>query len=143
MIDYFETKEHPITRKMILDAFKLVKSNKGAPGADEQSIEQFDQDLAANTYKLWNRMTSGSYYPKPVKEVEIPKKSGDFRKLGVPTIGDRVAQQVMKTYLEPNVDPSFHQDFYGYRLGRNANKRHSARRSYQRNAGKYVSAFYI
>ena len=100
MIDYFETKEHPITRKMILDAFKLVKSNKGAPGVDEQSIEQFDHDLLANTYKLWNRMTSGSYYPKPVKEVEILKKSGGVRKLGVPTVEDRVAQQVVKTYLE-------------------------------------------
>ena len=120
MIDYFETKEHPITRKMILDAFKLVKSNNGAPGADGQSIEQFEHDLLANTYKLWNRMTSGSYYPKPVKEVAIPKKSGGFRKLGVPTVGDRVAQQVVKTYLEPKVDPSFHQDSYGYRPGRNA-----------------------
>lgn len=120
MIDYFKTKEHPITRKMILDAFKLVKSNKGAPGVDEQSIEIFDQDLLANTYKLWNRMTSGSYYSKPVKEVEIPKKSGGFRKLGIPTVEDRIAQQVVKTYLEPKVDPSFHKDSYGYRVGKNA-----------------------
>jgi len=120
MIDYFETKEHPITRKMILDAFKLVKANKGAPGVDEQSVEQFNENLTANIYKLWNRMTSGSYYPKPVKEVEIPKKSGGVRKLGVPTVEDRIAQQVVKTYLEPKVDPSFHPDSFVYRPGRNA-----------------------
>ena len=120
MIDYFETKEHPITRKMILEAFQLVKANRGAPGVDEQSIEQYEQGLTANTYKLWNRMTSGSYFPQPVKEVEIPKKSGGFRKLGVPTVEDRIAQQVVKTYLEPKVDPSFHPDSYGYRPGRNA-----------------------
>lgn len=88
MIDYFETKEHPITRKMILGAFRLVKANRGAAGVDEQSIEQYEQKLMANTYKLWNRMTSGSYYPQPVKEVEIPKKSGGCRKLGVPTVED-------------------------------------------------------
>lgn len=120
MIDYFETKEHPITRKMILEAFQLVKANKGAAGVDGQSIEQYETALTKNAYKLWNRMTSGSYFPKPVKEVEIPKKSGGFRKLGVPTVEDRIAQQVVKTYLEPKVDSSFHRDSYGYRPGRNA-----------------------
>ncbi|MFZ5667759.1 MAG: group II intron reverse transcriptase/maturase [Pseudomonadota bacterium] len=120
MIDYFETKEHPITRKMILDAFALVKANKGAAGVDEQSIEQYGQQLLRNTYKLWNRMTSGSYFPKPVKEVEIPKKSGGFRKLGIPSVEDRIAQQVAKTYLEPKVEPTFHPDSYGYRPGRKA-----------------------
>ena len=74
MIDYFETKEHPITRKMILEAFRLVKANKGAAGTDEQSIEQFEGQLKSNVYKLWNRMSSGSYFPKPVREVKIPKK---------------------------------------------------------------------
>jgi len=120
MIDYFETKEHPITRKMILEAFQLVKANKGAAGVDEQSIEQYEQKLLGNTYKLWNRMTSGCYFPKPVKEVEIPKKSGGFRKLGIPSVEDRMAQQVGKKYLEPKVDSTFHPDSYGYRPGRNA-----------------------
>ena len=120
MIDYFETKEHPITRTMILEAFQLVKANKGAAGVDEQSIEQYEQKLLENTYKLWNRMTSGCYFPKPVKEVEIPKKSGGFRKLGIPSVEDRIAQQVVKKYLEPKVDPTFHPDSYGYRPGRNA-----------------------
>lgn len=120
MIDYHETKEHPISRKMLLDAFKLVKANKGASGTDEQSIESYETHLLENTYKLWNRMTSGSYFPKPVKEVQIPKKSGGVRKLGVPSVVDRVAQQVVKTYLEPKVDGSFHADSYGYRPGKNA-----------------------
>lgn len=120
MIDYFETKEHPITRKMILDAFKLVKANKGAAGIDEQSIEQYERNLYKHIYKLWNRMTSGSYFPNPIKEVEIPKRSGGVRKLGLPTVEDRIAQQVVKTYLEPKVEPTFHPDSYGYRPGKDA-----------------------
>lgn len=120
MIDYFETKEHPITRKMILEAFRLVKANKGAAGVDEQSIGQYGAELKKNTYKLWNRMTSGSYFPKMVREVKIPKMSGGTRSLGIPSVSDRIAQQVVKTYLEPKVDPTFHQDSYGYRPGRNA-----------------------
>lgn len=120
MIDYYETKEHPITRKMILDAFRLVKANQGAAGVDGQSITQFESQLKANVYKLWNRMTSGSYYPQPVGEVIIPKKSGGSRSLGVPSVSDRVAQQVVKSYLEPKIDPAFHPDSYGYRPGKNA-----------------------
>lgn len=120
MIDYYETKEHPITRKMVIEAFWLVKSNRGAAGVDGQSIEQYEKGLKANTYKLWNRMSSGSYFPQPVREVEIPKKSGGKRKLGIPSVSDRVCQQVVKTYLEPKVDPTFHQDSYGYRPGKNA-----------------------
>ncbi|MEQ8471469.1 MAG: group II intron reverse transcriptase/maturase [Marinoscillum sp.] len=120
MIDYFETKEHPITRKMVLEAFRAVKSKKGAPGVDGQSIEQYESALMRNTYKVWNRMTSGSYHPQPVKEKTITKDSGGTRSLGIPTVSDRVAQQVVKAYLEPKVDPSFHADSYGYRPGRNA-----------------------
>lgn len=107
---------------MVLEAFKLVKANRGAAGVDGQSIEQFEEDLLGNTYKLWNRMTSGSYFPSPVREVKIPKKSGGFRSLGIPSVSDRVAQQVAKTYLEPKIDPSFHQDSYGYRPGKNAHE---------------------
>lgn len=120
MIDYYETKEHPITRKMVLEAFWLVKSNRGAPGVDGQSIEHYEKELEANTYRLWNRMSSGSYFPQPVREVEIPKKSGGTRKLGIPTVSDRVCQQVVKTYLEPKVDHTFHRDSYGYRPQKNA-----------------------
>jgi len=120
MIDYFETKEHPITRKMVLEAFKLVKANKGSPGVDEQSVEQYEKHLKGNTYKLWNRMSSGSYYSSPIREKTIAKKSGGTRKLGIPTVADRIAQQVVKTYLEPKVDSSFHADSYGYRPGKNA-----------------------
>jgi len=120
MIDYFKTKEHPITGKMILDAFLLVKANRGAAGVDEQSIEQFSCELERNSYKLWNRMTSGSYFPNMVRGVKIPKASGGTRSLGIPSVQDRIAQQVVKTYLEPKVDPTFHQDSYGYRRGRNA-----------------------
>ena len=133
MIDYFETKEHPITKKMILEAFRLVKANKGAAGTDGQSIEQFESQLKSNVYKLWNRMTSGSYFPKPVREVKIPKKSGGFRNLGIPSVSDRVAQQVVKTYLEPKVDPTFHADSYGYRPGKNA---HMAIQSAQNRCGR-------
>lgn len=122
MIDYFETKQHPITRKMVLDAFRLVRANQGAAGVDEQSIGQFEKGLEGNIYRLWNRMTSGSYFPSPVREVEIPKKTGGFRKLGVPTVSDRIAQQVVKSYLEPRIDPSFHADSYGYRPGKNAHQ---------------------
>ena len=120
MIDYYETKEHPITKRMVLEAFKLVKANRGASGVDGQEIEQYEKELMGNTYKLWNRMTSGSYYPQPVREKEIAKKPGGTRKLGIPTVTDRIAQQVVKTYLEPKVDPTFHPDSYGYRPGKNA-----------------------
>ena len=122
MIDYYETKEHPITRRMVLEAFKLVKANRGAAGVDGQEIKQYEKELRGNTYKLWNRMTSGSYYPQPVREKEIAKKSGGTRKLGIPTVADRIARQVVKTYLEPTVDPTFHPDSYGYRPGKNAHK---------------------
>ena len=118
MIDYYETKEHPITRKMVLDAYKKVKSNAGSAGVDGQSIAEFSEHLSRNLYKLWNRMTSGSYFPSSVKEVKIPKSSGGTRSLGIPTVEDRIAQQVVKSYLEPSVENSFHPDSYGYHYWR-------------------------
>jgi len=122
MTDYYETKDHPITRKMVWEAYAKVRRNKGSAGADEQTLEDFAKVEATEVYKIWNRMTSGSYHPPAVKEVEIPKKTGGVRKLGVPTVSDRIAQQVVKSYLEPKVEPSFHPDSYGYRPGKNAHQ---------------------
>ncbi len=120
MIDYYETKEHPITRKMVLEAYSKVKSNAGSAGIDGQSLAAYSENLSGKLYKLWNRMTSGSYIPSPVREVKIPKSSGGTRCLGIPTVEDRIAQQVVKSYLEPKVESSFHPDSFGYRPGRNA-----------------------
>ncbi|GAA4445159.1 hypothetical protein GCM10023091_36350 [Ravibacter arvi] len=106
----------------MLEAFKAVKANNGAAGIDGVSIADYEEKLTGNAYKLWNRMTSGSYCPKPVREVAIPKKSGGQRVPGIPTLEDRVAQQVVRNYLEPKVDPSFHRDSYGYRPGKNAHQ---------------------
>ena len=122
MIDYYETKEHPITKKMVLEAYKKVKTNGGSAGVDQQDLEGFAKDLKGNLYKLWNRMTSGSYFPDAVREVKIPKKMGGERSLGIPTVNDRIAQEIVKRYLEPKVDLSFHCDSYGYRPGKNAHQ---------------------
>jgi len=122
MIDYYETKQHPITRKMVLEAYKHVRSNKGAAGVDGQTLEEFAKVAPRELYKIWNRMTSGCYYPSDVREVLIPKKSGGLRMLGIPTVSDRIAQQVVKAYLEPIVEPTFHENSYGYRPGRNAHQ---------------------
>lgn len=134
MIDYYETKQHPITKKMVLDAYRKVRANKGSAGIDTQSLEQFEERLTDNLYKIWNRMTSGSYHPKAVREVQIPKKSGGCRGLGIPTVSDRIAQQVVKSYLEPKVEVSFHQDSYGYRPNKSA---HDALAKTVRNCGYY------
>jgi group II intron reverse transcriptase/maturase len=109
-----------ITKKQVYEAYKAVKSNGGAAGVDGQSIEQFDADLRNNLYKLWNRMSSGSYLPPPVRAVPIPKKSGGQRILGVPTVADRVAQMVVKQLIEPDLDAVFLVDSYGYRPGKSA-----------------------
>lgn len=122
MIDYYETKEHPITKKMILDAYKEIKANGKAAGVDGQRLEDYAQKLPGNLYKLWNRMTSGSYMPSLVREKKIPKKSGGTRSLGIPTVEDRIAQQVVKRHLEAKVDESFHANSYGYRHGKNAHQ---------------------
>ena len=98
-----ETKSIPISKAMIWLAYKRVRANKGSAGIDLVSMEEFDTNLSKNLYKLWNRMASGSYFPAPVKEVEIPKKDGKVRKLGIPTISDRIGQMVVKMYLELDI----------------------------------------
>jgi RNA-directed DNA polymerase len=116
-----EDKPFVISKRLVWAAWLKVKANKGAAGVDEQSIEEFESDLKGNLYKLWNRMSSGSYMPPPVRAAEIPKKGGHgVRVLGVPTVADRVAQTVVHLVLEPEVEPVFHPDSYGYRPGRSA-----------------------
>ena len=100
MIDYYETRSQPITRAMVWQAYQKVKANKGSAGIDQMGWQDLDKDLKCQLYKLWNRLSSGSYFPKPVKEVEISKSSGGIRKLGIPTLLDRIAQQEVKTHLE-------------------------------------------
>ena len=114
------TKPFDIPKQLFVDAFKHVKANAGAAGVDRQSLEEFEQNLKDNTYKLWNRMSSGSYFPPPVMAVPIPKKSGGFRTLGIPTVADRIAQQVVRSIFEPEVEPYFLPDSYGYRPNKSA-----------------------
>jgi len=115
-----QVKPFDIPKQMVWEAYQRVKANKGAAGVDGQSVEQFGQDEKNNLYRLWNRMSSGSYFPPPVKAVEIPKASGGVRILGVPTVADRIAQTVAAMFLERLVEPVFHPDSYGYRPGRSA-----------------------
>jgi len=116
------TKPFVIAKRAVWDAYQQVKANRGAAGIDEETITMFEQDLSRNLYKLWNRMSSGSYFPPPVKQVEIPKAKGGTRKLGIPTVADRIAQTVVKNLIEPILDPIFHPNSYGYRPGRTAKK---------------------
>jgi RNA-directed DNA polymerase len=110
-----------ISKEVVWEAYLRVKANKGAAGVDKESIEDFEKGLKGNLYKVWNRLCSGSYMPPPVRMVEIPKPGGrGVRILGVPTVADRIAQTVVKMYLEPQVEPVFHPDSYGYRPGRSA-----------------------
>ena len=109
-----------IDKRLVYEAYKAVKSNKGAAGVDEQTIEQFEADLQGNLYKIWNRMSSGTYFPPPVLAVPIPKKSGGERILGVPTVSDRIAQMVVKQLIEPDLDSIFLPDSYGYRPRKSA-----------------------
>jgi RNA-directed DNA polymerase len=113
-------KSFEISKWMVLEAFKRVRANKGAAGIDEESIKDFEKDLKNNLYKIWNRMSSGTYFPPPVKAVAIPKKNGGERILGIPTVADRTAQMVVKLYIEPKIDPVFHEDSYGYRPKKSA-----------------------
>jgi RNA-directed DNA polymerase len=115
-----EAKPFCISKMEVWEAYKRVKANKGAAGVDDQTIEDFEKRLKKNLYKIWNRMSSGSYFPPPVRTVKIPKKNGGERKLGIPTVADRIAQQVVKARLEPEVEPIFHPDSYGYRPGKSA-----------------------
>jgi RNA-directed DNA polymerase len=115
-------KPFAISKWKVWEAYQRAKANDGAAGVDGESIEEFERDLKGNLYKLWNRLSSGSYFPAPVRAVEIPKKHGQgkVRVLGVPTVADRIAQTVARLYLEPKVEPLFHPDSYGYRPGRSA-----------------------
>ena len=115
-----ETKPYSISKRAVITAYERVKANKGTYGIDEQSIEDFERKLNNNLYKIWNRMSSGSYFPKPVKAVAIPKKNGGTRILGIPTVEDRIAQMVAKIYFEPNVESVFYEDSYGYRPNKSA-----------------------
>lgn len=117
-----ETKSIPISRQMIWEAYKKVRANQGGSGVDSVSIEDYDANRRKHLYKLWNRMASGSYFPQAVKEVEIPKKDGKVRKLGIPTISDRVAQMAITMYLEPRLEELFSPNSYGYRPNRNAHQ---------------------
>jgi len=113
-----KTKPFNISKWTVYAAYESVKANKGTYGIDEQSIEKFEKDLKNNLYRLWNRMSSGTYFPKPVRAVEIPKKNGGMRILGIPTVEDRIAQMTAKMYFEPCVEPIFYEDSYGYRPGK-------------------------
>lgn len=115
-----EAKPFCISKKVVWKAYQRVKANQGAAGVDSESLEEFERDLKNNLYKIWNRMSSGTYFPPPVRSVAIPKKGGGERLLGIPTVSDRIAQAVARMYLEPAVEPHFHPDSYGYRPGKSA-----------------------
>ena len=115
-----KAKPFSIPKREVWEAFKRVKANQGAAGVDGQSIAEFEANLSGNLYKLWNRMSSGSYFPLPVRRVDIPKADGGTRPLGIPTVADRIAQEVARRYLEPILEPVFHTDSYGYRPGKSA-----------------------
>lgn len=113
-------KSYEITKQSVWDAYERVKANKGAAGVDGQTIAMFEENLKDNLYKLWNRMSSGSYFPSAVRYVDIPKSDGKTRTLGIPTVSDRIAQMVVKMQLEPKIEPHFHPDSYGYRPRKSA-----------------------
>jgi len=115
-----QAKPFEVSKHVVWEAYLRVKANKGAAGADGCTIEQYEQDLKDNLFKLWNRLSSGSYFPPPVKAVAIPKAGGGSRVLGIPTVDDRIAQTVAAMYLERQVESIFHPDSYGYRPGRSA-----------------------
>jgi RNA-directed DNA polymerase len=115
-----DTKPYVIPKQLVWDAYQRVKANQGAAGVDGESVAAFEKDLKGNLFKVWNRMSSGSYFPPPVLRVEIPKDDGGIRPLGIPTVADRVAQTVVAMVLEPVVEPKFHPDSYGYRPGKSA-----------------------
>ena len=115
-----KSKQYEIPKRAVIDAYQRVKANKGSAGIDGIDFEKFEEKLNNNLYKIWNRMSSGSYFPSPVMAVEIPKKSGGTRRLGIPTITDRVAQMVARMYVEKAVEPMFCEDSYGYRPNKSA-----------------------
>jgi RNA-directed DNA polymerase len=113
-------KSLPISKRMVYNSYLKVSAKDGAAGIDKESIEMFDENLSGNLYKIWNRMTSGSYFPPPVRTVFIPGKQGGERPLGIPTVSDRIAQGVVKDYLEPSLELVFHNSSFGYRPKRSA-----------------------
>ncbi|HZH64601.1 MAG TPA: group II intron reverse transcriptase/maturase, partial [Flavisolibacter sp.] len=129
------TKSLPISKRMVYNSYLKVTAKDGSAGIDKQSVEAFNENMSANLYKIWNRMTSGSYFPPPVRTVFIPKKQGGTRALGIPTVSDRIAQGVVKDYIEPSVEQIFHPSSFGYRPGRSA---HDAIKQCQDNCIKYA-----
>jgi group II intron reverse transcriptase/maturase len=127
------TKSLPVTKRMVFESYLKVVSKDGGAGIDRESIDMFNANKSSNLYKIWNRMTSGSYFPPPVRTVFIPKKQGGVRPLGIPTVSDRVAQGVVKEYLEPSMETVFHNSSFGYRPGRS---QHDALEQCQRNCIK-------
>ena len=114
-------KPFAISKELVWEAYQRVKANKGAAGVDGVTIEDFEKDLKNNLYRIWNRMSSGTYFPPAVKAVEIPKPQGrGVRMLGVPTVADRIAQTVVAMTVEPRMEEIFHDDSFGYRVGRSA-----------------------
>ena len=114
------TKQFTIPKQLVFDAYKKIKANSGSAGVDKETIKDFENNLKNNLYKIWNRLSSGSYFPSPVKMVAIPKRSGGERYLGIPSVTDRIAQMVIKQVFEPKVEPYFDQDSYGYRPNKSA-----------------------
>ena len=146
MIKPILTKGIPITKQMVYEAYKKVNRNKGVAGIDNESLADFDQNLSKNLYKIWNRMSSGSYFPMGVREVSIPKADGKKRKLGIPTVSDRIAQEVVRTYIEPRLEKEFSANSYGYRPLKNT---HQALTAVRQNVREYawvidmdISAFF-
>ena len=115
-----KAKPFDIPKRVVWEAYQRVRANRGAAGVDDQSIEAFDRAVKNNLFKLWNRLSSGSYFPPPVKRVAIKKRQGGSRPLGIPTVSDRIAQGVVKAYLEPELEGHFHPNSYGYRPGKSA-----------------------
>ena len=117
-----QTKSYNIPKRLIVEAYKRIKANKGGAGVDNQSLKDFEADLKNNLYKLWNRLSSGSYFPQHVKRVEIPKADGGVRPLGIPTVTDRIAQMAVKLQIETELEQHFHPDSYGYRPNKSAHQ---------------------
>ena len=115
-----QAKSFDVSKSEVWEAYKRVKAKRGAAGVDGVTMEQFDADLRGNLYRIWNRLASGSYFPPPVKRVDIPKGDGKTRPLGIPKVADRIAQMVVQRRLVPLLEPIFHANSYGYRPGRSA-----------------------
>ena len=129
-----KTKDLPITKKMVWDGYESVRRNRGGSGIDQMTLEELKADLEDQLYKLWNRMGSGSYFPPEVKRMLISKGGKGYRPLGIPTVLDRIAQSVVRAYIEPRLEAIFHEGSYGYRPGRSA---HQALEKARKNCWQY------